>query len=129
MAVATHFRFRLPVPLLVAIAMVASTHAQANGADLSGSPQTYTVASMHPGPRTCDVEPTKPRPSGPLEPRALPVEPAMPIILDGVMYLENVRRSGATDVRRAAATPRCAAHPYTWEFGVTHRRIDPPGYY
>jgi len=129
MAVATHFRFRLPAPLLVATTMVAFNHAQANGADLSGSPQTYPVASMHQRPGTCDVDPTKPRPSGRLEPPALPVEPAMPVILDGVMYLENVRRSGATDVRRVAATPRCPAHPYMWEFRATHRRIDPPGYY
>jgi hypothetical protein len=115
MAVATHFRFRLAVPLLAIVAMLASTRASAD--------------AMHSDPRACDIDQAKPRRSEPLKPRALPFEPARPVILDGVMYLQNWSTSGATGVQRAAATPRCVAHPDIWEFGVFHRRINPSRYY
>jgi hypothetical protein len=118
MAVATHFRFRLAVPLLVATAIVASTRAQADG--------------MHSGPRTCDIDQAKPRRASPLEPDALPAEPARPVVLDGVLYLEYAPRSagtGGAGVHRAAEGPRCFAHPHTPEFGVIDRRIDSPRYY
>jgi hypothetical protein len=115
MAVATHFRFRLAVPLLVATAIVASTRAQADG--------------MHSGPRTCDTDQAKPRRARPLEADALPVEPARAVVLDGVMYVESVPRSDAAAAHRAAASPSCPAHRRTRESGVIHRRIDSPRYY
>jgi hypothetical protein len=115
MAVATHFRFRFAVPLLATMAMLVSTRASADG--------------MRSDPWACDIDQAKPRGSDPLKPRALPFEPVRPVILDGVMYLQSRPRSGATGVRRAAATPRCFAYPDIWEFGAIHRRINPPRYY
>jgi len=115
MAVATHFRFRLAVPLLATMAMLASTRASAD--------------EMRSDPRACDIDQAKPGRSDALKPRVFPFEPARPVILDGVMYLPNRPPSGATGVRRAAATPRCFARPDIWEFGVFHRRINPPRYY
>ena len=115
MAVATHFRFRVAVPLLASVAMLASTRA--------------TPDEMRSEPRACDIDQAKPRRSDPLKPRVLPFEPARPVILDGVMYLADRPPSSATGVQRAAATPRCIAHPDIWEFGVFHRRISPPRYY
>jgi|GEM_PF-5582812 len=115
MAVATHFRFRLAVPLLATMAMLASTRASAD--------------EMRSDPRICDVDPPKRGRSNPLKLRALPFEPAQPVILDGVMYLRNSPTPTGTGVQRAAATLRCFAHPDMWEFGVVHRRITPPRYY
>ena len=115
MAVATHFRFRLAVPLLATVAMLASTHASAD--------------AMRSDPRTCDIDQAKPRGSDPLKPHALPFEPARPVILDGVMYLQNRPTSGTTEMRRAVATPRCSICPDIREFEVIHRRINPPLYY
>ena len=115
MAVATHFRFRLAVPLLATMAMLASTRASADG--------------MRPDATDCDIDQAKPRRSEPLKPRALPSEPARPVILDGLLYVQNRPPSGATGVRRAAATPRCFAHSDIREFGVFHWRINPPRYY
>jgi len=115
MAVATHFGFRLAVPLLATMAMLTSTHASAD--------------AMRSDPRICDIDQAKPRGSEPLKPCALPFEPARPVILDGVMYLQNRPPSGATEVRRAAVTPRCSICPDIREFEVIHRCINPPRYY
>lgn len=115
MAVATHFLFRLAPPLLATMAMLASTRASAD--------------ATRPDPRACDIDRAKPRGSEPLKPRALPFQPARPVILDGVMYLQKRPPSGATAVRRASATPRCFAQPDLWEFGIFHRRANPLRYY
>ena len=115
MAVATHFRFRLAVPLLATMAMLASTRASAD--------------EMRSDPRICDVDPPKRGRSNPLKLRALPFEPAQPVILDGVMYLQNRPTSGTTEMRRAVATPRCSICPDMREFEVIHRCINPPRYY
>jgi hypothetical protein len=115
MAVAAHFRFRVAVPLLASVAIFASTRA--------------TADEMRSDPRACDIDHARPRRSDPLKPRVLPFEPARPVILDGVMYLPDGPPSGATGMQGAAATPRCFAHPDVWEFGVFHRRNNPPRYY
>jgi hypothetical protein len=134
MAIATRLSFRFLVPLLLAVAMVASARAQANGADLfassrSGSPQAFPLASTHSRAGICDIDQAKQRRSGSVEPRALALEPERPVILDGVLYLENMSRSDAAGSRRPGAASSCSAHLDTRELGVIHRRIDSPRYY
>jgi hypothetical protein len=129
MAVATRLRFRWTVPPMLAAAAVASTAAHANGMASSGSPQTFAVISIHSQPSVCDIDQSQPQPSQPFEPRALLVEPTRPVVLDGVMYLENIPRSGVVGVRRAAATQQCPVSPNNRDFGVIHRSPDFHRYY
>jgi hypothetical protein len=113
---------RLAMPLLAATAM-ATAHAG------SGPPQPLAVAPMYPRADTCDVEEAKPPRPRPLEPGPLPVRPAEPVILDGVLYLDSGPRSGTAGTRRAALTASCSTGPFTWKSGVIDRRIDSPRYY
>ena len=133
MTVSTHLRFRTAAPLLVvATAMVASFHARADGGNRFAQPRNVMhplpVNSMHLTPRTCEIDQSRPRPHDPLEPRALPLEQARPVILDGVMYLVAGRGSGAVGVRGAPVS-QCSVHPNAWEFGVIQRHVDSPRYY
>ncbi len=56
-------------------------------------------------------------------------EPVSPVILDGVMYLENTPHSGGGAGRSAVDTPRCPVRPDALEFGIVHRRTNSPRYY
>jgi hypothetical protein len=132
MAIGTCLSFRSLVPLLVAVAMVAST--RANGADpfapsRSGSPQAFALASTLSRAAICDTDQAKQRLSASLEPRGLALEPQGPVILDGVLYLENMSRSGAAGSRKPGAASSCSAYLDTRDLEVIHRRIDSPGYY
>jgi hypothetical protein len=134
MAVATRLSFCSLVPLLVAVAMAASTRAQANGADpfapsRSRSPQAFALASTLSRAAICDTDQAKQRLSASLEPRGVALEPQRPVILDGVLYLENMSRSGAAGSRKPDAASSCSAYLDTRDLEVIHRRIDSPRYY
>ena len=133
MAVATHLRFHIAVPLLlVATAMVGLPRARAVGADRFASAwkasHTLQAHSMDSEPKTCEIDQAKPQPHAPLEPRASPFQQARPVILDGVMYFDTRRHSSTFGVHRAAVS-QCPVYPNVWEFGVIHRQIDSPRYY
>jgi len=133
MAVATHLRFRMAAPLLVAAtAMIAPPRARAVGADLFASARTGNHTRQahltQAGPGTCTIDQAEPRPRDTLEARALPSEPTRPVVLDGVMYLETRSQSGTGD-SRSAVSSRCSIHPNTPEFGVIHQHIDSRRYY
>ena len=129
MAVASHLRFRMAAPLLVvAAAMVAPLRARPVGAELFASPwkasHTLQAHLTQSGPGTCKIVRAKLPPHDALAPRALPFEATRPVILDGVMYLDNRPRSGAVGVGKTVS--QCSVHPKMWTLGVIPRRIAAP---
>jgi hypothetical protein len=126
-----YLRFRAAAPLLIAIALLACTRANADAADhLAASPkagQSKPARSMHSGVPACEIDQTSPRSDNPPEARVLPVERTRPMILDGVMYLDNTPRSGAVGVGKTVS--QCSVHPKMWTLGVIPGRIAAPRYY
>ena len=78
-----------------------------------------------------DALPARPIPAAydgasPLQGRSGPAEPESAVILDGVMYLDEMPRAGT---HSAAGTAQGHARPGAWKLGIIPRRINSPRYY